>query len=114
MLGAFLTLFSVSGVICNVSFDHERLYLSVADVLSVLMWSMASHAQWAHKGIWHMIASFKQLNNCFSITTPPSLEENLAPGLAHNDYSPHWGPIPGIHHTHHSHQDRGFCQDLNI
>ena len=89
MLGAFLTLFSVSGVICNVSFDHERLYLSVADVLSVLMWSMASHAQWAHKGIWHMIASFKQLNNCFSITTPPSLEENLAPGSAHNDYSPH-------------------------
>ena len=38
-----------------------------------------------------MIASFKQLNNCFSITTPPSLEENLAPSPAHNDYSPHWG-----------------------
>ena len=96
MLGAFLTLFSVSGVICNVSFDHERFW---RDVLPVLMCSMASHAQWAHKGIWHMIASFKQLNNCFSITTPPSLEENLAPGLVDNDYTPRRGPIPGINHT---------------
>ena len=66
--------------------------------VSDVRWAMASHAQWAHKGIWHMITSFKQLNNCFSITTRDRIQHR---GPGNNDYTLHracglqlvWSPV---------------------